>query len=148
MGTNACSALAILALALGSTAFAQNPGPAPQASYVDSGHSTVRLELDGKAYLVDVAAGTVRPASGSGASAGQSAASQSALGGALFAENCARCHGSDGRGITSTGTPNFTRPDFQAKLTNQQIADTIRNGKSDRMPAFAGQLSDDQVSAL
>lgn len=146
MGTNACSALAILALAFGSTAFAQNPVPAPQASYVDSGHSTVRLELDGKAYLVDVAAGTVRAASG-GAPADPSASSQGG-GAALFAQNCARCHGPDGRGITSTGTPNFTRPDFQAKLTNQLIADTIHNGKSDRMPAFAGQLSDEQISAL
>jgi mono/diheme cytochrome c family protein len=137
-------ALSFLAFAQG-PAPAQNPLLAPQASYLDASHSTLRLEVDGKAYLVDVAAGTVRP---TGASAQPSAGSVGQPGADLFAQRCSGCHGTDGRGITSAGTPNFTSRDLQAKLTDQQIAATIRNGKSGRMPAFGGELSDEQISAL
>ena len=119
-----------------SSVFAQAPASAPQASYAGASHSTLRLDVDGKVYLVDVAAGTVRPAEGSQQTTD------------LFAERCAGCHGTDGRGIGTVGTPNFTSRDLQAKLTDRQISDTIRNGKSDRMPAFAGQLSEDQITAL
>jgi mono/diheme cytochrome c family protein len=141
---------ALLFLALGSFASAQAPpstpeGTAPQASYVDAGHSMLRLEVDGKTYLVDVAAGTVHPA---GNANGSPAQQQVQPGGDLFAQRCAGCHGTDGRGITSAGTPNFTRSDLQAGLTDQQIGDIIRNGKSGRMPAFGGEFSDQQISAL
>jgi mono/diheme cytochrome c family protein len=112
---------------------------APQASYLDPSHATVRLEVDGKLYLVDVAAGTVHPAS---------ANAQVPSGADLFAQRCAGCHGKGGQGISSAGTPDFTSRDLQAKLTDAQIAATIRNGKSGRMPAFGGQLNNGQISAL
>jgi mono/diheme cytochrome c family protein len=112
----------------------------PQASFVDASHTTLRLEVDGKPYLVDVAAGTVRPAIANGSAA--------LPGAEQFAARCSGCHGTDGRGISSAGTPNFTNRDFQAKLSEQQIADTIRNGKSGRMPAFGKELSNEQISAL
>lgn len=138
----------LLLSALGPLAYAQapaqNPPAAPQASYVDASHSTLRLEVDGKTYLVDVAAGTVHPAGAAPSASGQSGQS----GAGLFAQNCARCHGADGRGIGTTGTPNFTRSDFQAALSDQKIAETIRNGKTDRMPAFGSQFDDQQIAAL
>jgi cytochrome c553 len=127
--------------AMSSLVFAQSQASTPQAAYVDASHSTLRLEVDGKQYLVDVAAGTVRPEGGG-------APTSSTPGATVFAENCARCHGTDGRGIGSTGTPNFTDHALQAQLTDQQIAATIRNGKSGRMPAFGGQLNNDQITAL
>jgi mono/diheme cytochrome c family protein len=114
-----------------------NQRAVPQASYLDASHSTVRLELDGKLYLVDVAAGTVRPADASAQSRPD-----------LFAQNCARCHGPSGRGISSVGTPDFTSSGVQASLNDRQIADTIRNGKSGRMPAFGKELNSDQISSL
>jgi len=116
-------------------AFAQDSQTIPQASYVDASHTTLRLEVDGKPYFVDVAAGTVRPA-GAEAPAAQ-----------LFAQRCSGCHG-DGHGISTAGTPNFTSPAVQSKLTDQQISSTIRNGKSERMPAFGKELNDQQISAL
>lgn len=133
-----------LFLATGCFAYAQAPSLTPQASYVDASHSTLRLEVDGKTYVVDVAAGTVHPA-GTGE---QQALQQVQPGASLFAQRCAGCHGADGRGISSAGTPDFTRRDLQAKLTDQQIAETIRNGKSDRMPAFGTQFDGQQISAL
>jgi len=111
---------------------------AQNASFVDASHSTVSLEIDGKQYVVDVAAGTVHPASGG----------QVPQGSGLFAQRCASCHGTGGQGIGSVGTPNFADRQFQAKLTDAQIADTIRNGKSGRMPAFSGELNDEQITAL
>jgi len=117
------------------------PQPAPQVSYVDASHSTLRLNVDGRQYLVDVATGTVRPANAGAQPPLQNGAD-------VFNKRCAGCHGADGRGIVSTGTPNFTSRDLQAKLTDRQIAETIRNGRSGRMPAFGTKLDDQQISAL
>jgi mono/diheme cytochrome c family protein len=130
--------------ALASLAYPQAPAPAPQASYVDASHSTLRLQVDGKEYLVDVAAGTVHPAGTAEQDGGQPAQS----GATLFAQHCAGCHGTDGRGISSAGTPNFTSRDFQAHLTDQQISETIHNGKPNGMPAFGTQFDNQQIAAL
>jgi mono/diheme cytochrome c family protein len=121
------------------TAAAQEPQSAPQASFTDASHSTLRLQIEGKEYLVDVAAGTVHPAN---------ANTNAQPGVELFAQNCAKCHGAGGQGTTSAGTPNFTSRDLQAKLTDQQITDTIRNGKGGRMPAFGKELNAQQISEL
>ncbi len=117
-------------------AFAQDSQTLPQASYVDASHTTLRLEVDGKPYFVDVAAGTVRPATADAPAA------------ELFVQRCSGCHGTNGRGISSAGTPNFTNPALQSQLTDQQIAGAIRNGKSERMPAFGKELNYEQISGL
>ena len=109
----------------------------PQASYVDASHSTLRLEVDGKQYLVDVAAGTVRPTD-----------TKPGGGAELFAASCAGCHGANGKGGGAAGTPDFTDPKLQAKLTDAQIGETIRHGKPGHMPAFGAQLSNQQITSL
>jgi mono/diheme cytochrome c family protein len=114
-----------------------NPGLAPTVSYLDTSHATLLLDADGKRYLVDVAAGTVRPAE---ANAPRAAA--------LFAQNCSGCHGTDGKGIRAIGTPNFTDPSVQASLSNEQIAAAIRDGKADKMPRWSGRLTDTQITEL
>lgn len=52
---------------------------------------------------------------------------------------CASCHGPIGRGDGPQGpmvhAPNLTLADWQAKMSDQEIADVIRNGKN-RMPQF------------
>jgi mono/diheme cytochrome c family protein len=52
---------------------------------------------------------------------------------------CASCHGLIGRGDGPQGpmvhATNLTLPEWQAKVTDQDIADAIRNGKN-RMPRF------------
>jgi cytochrome c oxidase cbb3-type subunit 3 len=52
---------------------------------------------------------------------------------------CASCHGMMGRGDGPQGpmfhATNLTLPEWQAKVTDQDIADVIRNGKN-RMPKF------------
>lgn len=53
--------------------------------------------------------------------------------------NCARCHGSRGRGDGPEGpmvkSPDLTRADWQAKVTDAEMSDTIRKGRN-KMPAF------------
>ena len=67
----------------------------------------------------------------------------------VYKEKCAMCHGQDGKGFPALKTPDFTDPKWQAGITDQQIVDTIKNGKkSTPMPAFSGKLSDDDIAAV
>ena len=112
-------------------------------SFAPGSTSLVYLERDGKRYVIDVAAKSIREA-------GQSApaAPAPASGSALFQANCSGCHGADGKGILSVGTPDFTNPSMHSTLNTAHIEDTIRRGKDGRMPSFAGRLSDSQVGEI
>ena len=114
---------------------------APRATYGNPAHTTVLLDMNGKQYIVDLATQSVREASSS-ASASQSSAAE------LFEQNCATCHGADGKGIQQKGTPNFSSPSVQAGLSDRQIVDTIRNGKAPKMPAWSDKLSDAEITGL
>lgn len=54
-------------------------------------------------------------------------------------KNCSTCHGADGKGDGPSGNlfkaTDLTRPDWQASTSDEQIAQTIRQGKN-RMPKF------------
>jgi mono/diheme cytochrome c family protein len=117
----------------------------PQVSYVDGSHSTLLLNLDGKQYVLDVASRSIRDA---GPEAPQAASTAPSGGADLFRQNCAGCHGSDGRGTRKAGTPDFTSRSIQSGLSDQQIIDTVKNGKPGRMPAWSGKLSDAQIAEL
>lgn len=66
-------------------------------------------------------------------------------GGALFAANCAACHGDKGGG--GVGVP-LSMPSFLDSVDDQFLRQTIRHGRPGRvMPAFAS-LSDAQLAAI
>ncbi|VAX08414.1 Cytochrome c family protein [hydrothermal vent metagenome] len=66
-------------------------------------------------------------------------------GAALYEENCAVCHGSEGTG--GVGVP-LALPDFQYAISDQFLERTIRKGRPGRvMPAF-NNLSDAEVAAI
>jgi mono/diheme cytochrome c family protein len=70
---------------------------------------------------------------------------------ALYDGKCALCHGKDGVGLPnwrSLGQPDFTKPEWQKAHTDEQIADSIKNGKGKFMPAFKGKLSDEEIGAV
>ena len=80
-------------------------------------------------------------------------AGRAADGPALFADNCASCHGLDGRARTPAGKKVHARDLTLSKLTDAEIEKQIREGTKDRggrvaMPAFKDQLSDDDIKAL
>ena len=56
------------------------------------------------------------------------------IGGRLFANNCAACHGSDGRG--SKGFPDLTDSDWQWGGAPEQIVHTITEGRRGTMPSM------------
>lgn len=67
----------------------------------------------------------------------------------LFKSKCQMCHGADGKGSPTglkMGVHDWHGADVQ-KMTNQQIVDTITNGKA-KMPAYKDKLSADQIKAL
>ncbi|MGI9293832.1 MAG: cytochrome-c oxidase, cbb3-type subunit III [Pseudomonadales bacterium] len=70
------------------------------------------------------------------------------MGQRVFANNCAQCHGSDGKG--SMGFPNLTDQDWLYGGTVEQIKETIVNGRAAAMPPWQDALKDkgiDQVAA-
>ena len=83
------------------------------------------------------------------------------LGAAEVKENwekqCASCHGKDGKGETKAGrkadVKNLTDATYQASFTDEQIFKQIKEGMKDKngkekMKAFGGTLSDDEIKAL
>ncbi len=57
------------------------------------------------------------------------------IGERLFANNCAGCHGSDGKG--SKGFPNLTDTDWIYGGSHETITQTITNGRTGLMPPMA-----------
>lgn len=63
----------------------------------------------------------------------------------LYAQNCAVCHGADGRG--GVGVP-LALPSFLPSVSDDFLVATIRHGRPGRvMPAFA-HLGDDRIKAI
>ena len=69
----------------------------------------------------------------------------------LFAENCATCHGLNGRAHTFhgliVGAQNFTSLEWQVATTDKQIIHAIQTGPG-VMPAFETKLSPSEIEAL
>ena len=71
----------------------------------------------------------------------------------LYANNCARCHGMDGRGQTAMGrafaAPNLTDAEWWKKTrpTDKRLTASMRHGRG-QMPAFGQQLSKSEIAAL
>jgi len=75
---------------------------------------------------------------------------------ALWAKDCAMCHGKDGKGDTKAGqmlhAPDFTDAKTQAKLKDDTMLKAIKEGIKDKdgrlkMKAFPN-LSDEEAKAL
>jgi len=72
-------------------------------------------------------------------------------GAALYDSKCAICHGKDGAGLPnwkSMGQPDFTNADWQKAHTDEQIANSIKNGKGKFMPSFKSKLSEEETVAV
>ena len=68
---------------------------------------------------------------------------------ALYKSKCAACHGADGSGSATgkkMGAHDFTTADVQG-MSDADLATIITNGKN-KMPAYKGKLTDDQIKGL
>jgi cytochrome c oxidase cbb3-type subunit 3 len=61
---------------------------------------------------------------------------------AVFAENCAVCHGEDGKGNPELGSPNLTDPIWLYGSTAEAIAAQVNKPRHGVMPAWGQRLSE------
>ena len=68
----------------------------------------------------------------------------------IYAQECATCHGTDGKGkpVGERVTPDFSDPKTLTDMSNQDIGQIIANGNSEGMPAFSEKLSQQQQSVV
>ncbi len=83
---------------------------------------------------------------------GSTASAESATSAAeLYSRHCASCHGKDGRAkglkAKAKGARNLTDPDWQSRVSDERIFNSINNGKG-KMPAFGKKLSEAEVDSL
>ena len=64
----------------------------------------------------------------------------------LFGNNCAMCHGSDGRG--GVGFPNLTDSEWQWGEGYDNVLTAINNGRQAAMPPWADALGEDGVKEV
>lgn len=56
----------------------------------------------------------------------------------IFAQNCARCHGLDGKGLPEVaGVRDLTDPGFMSTISDERMRRSIRGGRPPGMPAFS-----------
>jgi cytochrome c oxidase cbb3-type subunit 3 len=71
-----------------------------------------------------------------------------ALGRKVFADNCALCHGADGKGNRELGAPNLTDKIWLYGSDKETIVQGIFNGRGGTMPAWEGRLSEPIIKSL
>ena len=71
-----------------------------------------------------------------------------ARGAALFAENCAACHGDRGAGNREIGAPNLTDRIWLYGGDRATVAQSIYGGRGSSMPAWSERLAPETVKML
>jgi cytochrome c oxidase cbb3-type subunit 3 len=66
----------------------------------------------------------------------------------LFQENCAACHGPQGKGDRKVGAPNLTDNEWLYGPRREDIHDQIWNGHGGVMPTWGGRLSPEEIKSL
>ena len=70
------------------------------------------------------------------------------LGKKIFADNCAACHGPEGKGNHEFGAPNLTDKIWLYASDKETIMQGIRDGRGGVMPTWNDRLSDPVIKAL
>jgi cytochrome c oxidase cbb3-type subunit 3 len=66
----------------------------------------------------------------------------------LFADNCAACHGPEGKGNREFGAPNLTDAEWLYGGDQATIQETITKARGGVMPTWAGRLDGPTINAL
>jgi cytochrome c oxidase cbb3-type subunit III len=97
-----------------------------------------------KANEISAVADFVRSLSGLSADTG----ADLGLGKKVFADNCAACHGPQGKGNRELGAPDLTDKIWFYGSDKESIVQGIQNGRGGVMPAWGGRLSESTIKAL
>ena len=81
-------------------------------------------------------------------SGGTMAKESAARGAIIFKEQCAACHGDDGKGKAEQGAPNLTDQIWLYGNNIDAIVTSIRTGRGGVMPAWEGRLDPVTIKAL
>jgi len=81
-------------------------------------------------------------------SGGEADAAAAARGKEVFAEQCAACHGEEGKGNMELGAPNLTDRIWLYGGDRATITQTIRNSRAGVMPTWEGRLSSETLKQL
>jgi cytochrome c oxidase cbb3-type subunit 3 len=65
-----------------------------------------------------------------------------------FADQCASCHGADGKGKQEQGAPNLTDPIWLYGNSRQAVLESIKTGRGAMMPAWSSRLDPATINAL
>lgn len=71
-----------------------------------------------------------------------------AAGATLFAENCAACHGDDGKGLQEMGGPNLADAIWLYGGDEASVVETVTNARRGVMPAWEGRLDPVTIKSL
>ncbi|WP_367107175.1 c-type cytochrome [uncultured Psychrobacter sp.] len=69
-------------------------------------------------------------------------------GSAIFAQQCALCHGPEGKGMTSVGAPNLTDGIWLYGGEREVVRDTLRYGRAGVMPEWETKLGNERIMLL
>lgn len=75
-------------------------------------------------------------------------AAKAKAGAAVFASNCAACHGDNGKGNQAMGAPNLTDAIWLYGGDQATITQTVMNGRAGVMPSWSGKLSEADIRAV
>ncbi|MCR8724214.1 cytochrome-c oxidase, cbb3-type subunit III [Frigidibacter sp. ROC022] len=75
-------------------------------------------------------------------------ATKAAAGATVFADNCASCHGEDGKGDRELGAPNLTDAIWLYGGDEATLTETVTNARFGVMPAWGQRLTEEQVKAV
>lgn len=66
----------------------------------------------------------------------------------IFSQNCAACHGADGKGVQAMGAPNLTDKIWLYGGSEKTIIETINKGRNGQMPPHKELLGDAKIHLL
>ena len=69
-------------------------------------------------------------------------------GSAIFQQNCALCHGKDGKGMISAGAPNLTDNIWLYGGERETVRNTLRYGRAGVMPEWETKLGNERIMLL
>jgi mono/diheme cytochrome c family protein len=70
-------------------------------------------------------------------------------GAALYKKRCQMCHAANGKGFKAIKSQDFTDPEWQAKVKDEELIEVTKKGvKGTAMPGFADKLNDEEIKAV